>query len=81
MAASTARQHKSQKKHDHRIIESIAPRWWPVIVGITNDGTTKVGRQRPTVSPRETLSETLPLRGRPFGANTVLPSLFVKCRC
>jgi hypothetical protein len=25
--------------------------------------------------------KTLPLRGRPFGANTVLPSLFVKCRC
>ena len=50
--ASTARQHKSLKKHDHRTIESIAPRWWPVIVGITNDGTTKVGRQRPTVSPR-----------------------------
>jgi len=33
MAASTARQHKSLKKHDHRTIESIAPRWWPVIVG------------------------------------------------
>ena len=81
MAASTARQHKSLKKHDHRTIESIAPHWWPVIVGITNDGTTKVGRQRPTVSPRKTLSENPAIEGQAFGANTVLPSLFVKCRC
>jgi len=65
MAASTARQHKSLKKHDHRTIESIAPRWWPVIVGITNDGTTKVGRQRPTVSPRNAV-ENPAIEGRAF---------------
>src|SRR6266849_3811038 len=65
MAASTARQHKSLKKHDHRTIESIAPRWWPVIVGITNDGTTKVGRQRPTVSPRNAV-ENPAIEGQAF---------------
>jgi hypothetical protein len=49
--------------HDHRIIESIAPRWWPVIVGIDNDGITKATRQRPTVSPRKTLSENPAIEG------------------
>jgi hypothetical protein len=61
--------------------EPIASRSRVVFFGITNDGITKVRRLRPTVSPRKTRSENPAIEEQAIGANTVLPSLFVKCRC
>jgi hypothetical protein len=53
-----------REKHGPQATEPIAPRWWPIIVGIANDRITKMRRQRPTVSPRKTVSENPVIDGQ-----------------